>query len=247
MKSDRDLREYCLGRLEQEGIEAYTEVDEYDDVVLRVPALEGRDDSIPSTSLSFKKCMALIHGKLQNQPLKGLKVSSPIEGDDYSDIYCYDPDIEGRALESGDVRIWSVNSNNEVFDWTGLVDDDSSWGDGWDGVNDGYDPRLFFLAGVLGAELIDLPAPAPLSYAELVGLVRTSHDDRGIHCQYDAPNLAAWLMEEGEQLVLALRAVTSTGMSNVIQSTSPITEANIENGRLTFEGKVILTRATSMN
>lgn len=244
MNTTEQLQDYCLARLKEEQIEAFIEKDELGDDILRVPALERLDDQISSTALSFRKSMQFIHGKLQGQPRKGLKVTSPVDGDDYYDIYCYDPDVEGRALEVGDVRLWSVYSNNTDFDWTELIDDDSNWSDGWSGLTEDFDDRLFFLASVLGSQLIDLPEPAPLTYAELLVLAEGS-DGRGIVCDHVVPRQVAWLRRIGEQLALVVEGRTSTGLSQPVLSIAYLTEDNIDDqGRLTCSGKVILTRST---
>lgn len=244
MNTAAQLQEYCLARLKEEQIEAFIEKDEFGGDFLRVPALERLDAEIPSIALSFRKCMQFIHGKLQGQPRKGLKVTSPVDGDDYYDIYCYDPEVEGRALEVGDVRLWSVYSNNSDFDWTELIDDDSNWSDGWSGLTEAFHDRLFFLASVLGSQVIDLPEPAPLTYAEL--LVLANHrDQRGMVCNHDVPNQVAWMRREGEQLLLVVESRTSTGLNQPVLSTTHLTEADIDDqGRLTCNGKVILTRST---
>lgn len=234
MTTNATLQEYCLTRLNEEGLEAFAEPDSDfpEETVLRVPALECERHN----GLSYKAVMAFIHGKLQGNPLKGLRGKHPVSGVDY-DIYCYDPDVDGRELVASDVCVWSIYSNKDTFDWTELASDDSGWSDGWFFYDSEHlEQRLVYLASVLSYQLFDLPAPAPLTLEELCSLAKNPRDKRGVYCRPPKGTNKPWWLRLGTAGELVLHKCNG--------DTAVITAENFDaKGRLVIDGRVGLTRA----
>lgn len=95
---------------------------------------------------------------------------------------------------------------------------------------------------MLGAEVIELPTPAPLTVDYLVAWLKTC-DDRGLYCHHPTKGELAHLKLCDGGLDLEIVEFNYTGLDRKVLSTHQISAENIDGaGRLTFDGRVILTR-----
>lgn len=234
MQIQDQINSTCIAQLAREGFTAFFEYEEDGTPLIRVPELEESEYNLDRMAV-----FAFIHGKLQGQRGKGLRVKTPITGE-HRDIYCYHPDIDaGKALEASDLVVWSALCGG-VFDWTQLIDDSAGWGDGWDMPDcDELEQRSAFLSSLLDYEIIDLPAYAPLSLQELLEeALELKHQGaywRG--CTSTLPGERWYIaLNEVDQLIILNR---DTGWQ------LPLREDHIDaKGRLVVDGHVALTRAT---